>query len=236
MSKTLQELLILGPEFYFGHEGEGDQGDQQGDQNGESGNDSNASGGDSQGASGDSSTATDDDDDKDDDDKDVDGLKSALAKERRERRKLEKAAAAREKADADEKSKEADAVAHAQKKEQEARDKVSKLASGLLQRELDSAIRKEAEKQGFIDPADAIDGVDRNSLTYEQDDEDPTDIDIDAKSIEKVVKGLAARKPHFIKTGTDDGQRTGGGFGGGAQGDRKDKDAALKAKYSALNH
>ena len=231
MTAKLHDLLILGPEFYFGHEGEEDG---QGNPTGESGNDPDGQGGDHQGAS---SSSSGDGDGDGDDDKDIDGLKSALAKERRERRKLEKDAAARQKAEDDKKSKDADEVAHAQKKTQEAQDRIAKLSAGFLQRELDGALRKAAEKQGFIDPADAIEGVDRSSLTYEQDDEDPTDIDIDEKSIEKAVKALAARKPHFLKTGTDDGQRTGGGFGGGSSGDRKDTDATLRSLYPSLgNH
>lgn len=231
MTANVHELLILGPEFYFGHEGEENG---QGDQTSNSGDDPDKQGEDSQDNSNGSTTDADDDDDKDKD-KDPAGLKSALAAERRRAKAAERELNRLKKAEEDKKSADEDAVAHAQKKEQEAQDRINKLSAGFLQRELDSALREAATKAGFIDPADAIDGVDRNSLTYEQDDENPADIDIDEKSVEKAVKALAAKKPHFIKTGTDDGDKTGGGFGGGNSGDRKDKDAALKAKYSALN-
>src|SRR6478609_2386089 len=102
----------------------------------------------------------DDEGDADDDDEetpgDLDGLKKALAAER----KLNK-----------QKDKDLRAVARREAAAQKA---------------------KEAdEKSNFIDAADAIEGVDWESLEVEQDDDDPSIVTIDAKKVLSQVKALA---------------------------------------------
>src|SRR5690606_19230575 len=87
-----------------------------------------------------------------------------------------------------------------------------RLAASLLKRDLDDAIK--AAAKDFIDPDDALRGIDRSKLVFEQDEDDPTEITLDLKSIEREVKNLATKKPHFLKQGTDDGEPTGSQFGG----------------------
>jgi hypothetical protein len=202
-------------QFYFGREGEGDEGEGEGTDDG----DVEGTEGGQEGAGSASEDSSDDDDI--DDRKE---LKGALANERKARKAAEKRATAlakeKEQADLAKQTSEEQAIARAEKAEQQK----EKLAAGFLNRELESAIRRAARDEGFIDPADAIDGVDRNAMNFEQDEDDPSEVTIDTKSITKAVKALAAKKPHFIKSGTDDGEETGGKFGRGGKGDRKDTD------------
>jgi len=159
------------------------------------------------------------------------GLRSALRKERAERKaheaelkELRKEREERELADKSEAEKE-------KIRADKATERVTKLATGLLNDKLDSAIR--AAAKDFIDPTDAIAGVDREALVYEQDSDDPSKITIDAKSIERAVKAVATAKPHFLKTGTDDGEKTGSQFGGTKKTESTKADD-LRALYPGL--
>lgn len=217
---TLDELAVFLPAVIFGAEGETDgAGEPTGDQ-----------------SNNDGAGSDDDKDEPKDDgktDEDTSGLKSALAKER------SRAAAAEKALKAELKTREARELAEksdlekAQINEQKATERAERLSSGLLQRDLNDAIRTAAKAAGFIDVTDAIDGVDRTALSYTQDSDDPTNIEIDAKSIEAEVKKLATKKPHFIRSGTDDGEPTGSQFGGSAKKKTTTEDD-LKKKYPAL--
>jgi len=219
--QLLEELL---PAVIFGAEGDDDG--SPGD--GESGDDGDAG-----------SSADDDNDDdgqNDDDDeknKDTDGLKSALRKERARANAAEKALKAKTKAEEEAKLAEKTEIEQAQTREQQAKDRAEKLATGLLQRDLNDAIRQAARDLNFIDVDDAVQGVDRSSLVWTQDDDDPTDIVIDTKSVEREVKKLATKKSHFIRSGTDDGEPTGSQFGGSKK-KKTTQDDELKKKYPAL--
>jgi len=162
----------------------------------------------------------DDDPEEDDDPKDdkagknTAGLRSALQKERaaakaaeRELKKLKKEKEDRELAEKSE-------LEQAQAKEKTATERAQKLAAGLLKRDIDDAIRRAAEKAGFTDTEDAVNGVDRSTIISEQDDDDPSDIKVDSASVKAAVKALATKKPHWIKQGTEDGEPSGGKFGG----------------------
>lgn len=175
-----------------------------------------------------------DEDEEDDkaDKRDTKGLLAALAAERqahkvaeRERKKLQKE---KDEKDLSEKTD----IEQAQIKEKTASEKVQKLAAGLLKRDIDKAIKDEAEKLKFLDPNDAIDLIDRSKLVYEQDDDDPSKVTIDLAIVKAQVKDLATRKPHFLSKGTNDGEPTGGGFGGSKnQNGKKSDDDILKERY-----
>jgi molecular chaperone GrpE (heat shock protein) len=174
------------------------------------------------------------------DSKDLTGLKSALSAERearkaeeKERKRLAKELQTRKEAEEQEELKKKSDLEQAQIKEKAATDKATKLAEGFLREKLDTAIRNAASN--FVDPTDAIDKIDRSKLTYEQDSDDPSKVTIDMKSVEKAVKDLATKKPHFLKTGTPDGQPTGGQFGGsGNQNNKQTPEEVYKERYSAL--
>lgn len=206
-----------------GAEGDGDQG---GDDSSDSGDDD-----------------SDDTDDEGNDDsgntepqptaEDIARLQQALAKERRDNKRLTRENNRLTATKQQETTEEMTEVQRAKAAEQTAQAKADRLAAGLLRRDIDSAIRAEAEKLKFLDPTDAIDGVDRSSIIYDQDDEDPTDIAIELATVQAAVKALATRKPHFISRGTTDGDPTGSSMGG-SKGSKRSSEDALRAAYPSL--
>lgn len=203
--------ITLLPEFIIGAEGDPDDGSANSDASGD-----NSSDDDGQDAGNEPDAGSDNTHDDADDPK-VKGLKAALEAERannkanlanaKELKRLQRVLADAELAKKDD-------AERLQIELDEARSRGTRLAEGLLKRDLNDAIKTAAKTLGFIDINDAIDGVDRASLVYEQDEDDPTAITIDEKSIARAVKDLSTRKPHFVRTGTDDGEPTGGQFGG----------------------
>lgn len=174
-------------------------------------------------------------DDKSGDKEDTKGLKSALEKERKERKRLEKELKAKQKAEDEAADKDKSEAEKAKGRAEKAEAAAKKLAEGLLTRDINDAIRKEAEKLKFLDPNDAIELVDRKLIESTQDEDDPSDIEIDLKTVAKVVKDLATRKPHFISKGTEDGQKTGSTFSGKQEGSKKTEEELLREAYPALN-
>lgn len=220
-------LLAIGD--IIGAEGDDDSGDQSGDDDGDEGDENDD----------DASDASEEHDDADD--PKVKGLKTALATERasnksnakelkRLERELKKAKAAQDEKELEEKSE----VEQAKTKATKAEEKATKLAAGLLKRDIDSAIEKAARDAGFIDIDDALSGVDRSKITFEQDEDDPSDIDIDLATVKAEVKGLASRKKHLIRSGTEDGEPTGSTFGGSKRKKGKLDDDSLKERYPSL--
>lgn len=204
----------------------GAEGDEE-NSNDESGNDEQDQEETPKGSSSDSSDNSEHDDA---DDPKVKGLKKALETERRERKRLERDAKTRQDADEEAELKTKTEVEQANIREQKATEKAAKLAQGMLRTSLNAAIAKAASN--FIDPNDAIDGVDRSAFSFTQDEDDPSEITIDVKTVEKAVKDLATKKPHYLKTGTDDGEPSGSNF-------RRQKkatgDEAYKEHYPSLN-
>lgn len=181
-----------------------------------------------------------DDPDGDDGDKgetkskeDFDALQKALAAERRTTKRLARENT-RLKATKETKEAEKDeSVEEAKQREQAATARAEKLAAGLLKRDIDTAIKEAARDLKFLDVEDALNGVDRSAIVFDQDDDDPTDIDIDEDTVKAAVKALATRKPHFLNRGTDDGDPTGSSFGGTRKKKQADEEA-LRAHYPSL--
>lgn len=188
-----------------------------------------------------------DDEDEDDDEgssdegeekkgaaKDDSGLKSALSKERRERKKLEKQLRKATKAQEEANDKDLKDSDKAIKAAEKAQEQTVKLAAKLKDNAIDMKILKFASKFNNVD--DAIRLVDRKLIEVEQDEDEPADIEIDETSVEEAVKQLAKAEPHLVKKDGDEGasDRSGSKFGGKS----KDKDSStedeLKEKYPAL--
>ncbi len=224
------QLLLAQPTLtFFEGEGDGDSGDA-GD-SGDSGDDA----GDSGDSSGDDSGDSGDDgkgDEGDDKGRDTAGLKSALEKERRDRKRLEKEAKQlrREKEEREnaEKSEVDKATGEAEKRTKQ----VTALATKLKTNALNTAILKAAQASKFRDSDDALALVNRSDIGVEQDEDDPAEIEIDEKSVEAAVKALAKKKPHLL-IAEGDTDPSGSSFGRRKSKDDLD-DEALKAKYAAL--
>jgi hypothetical protein len=201
----------LWPEVIFGREGEGDGSGDAGE------------GGDGDG-----------DDDGDNSDEDFANLEKALAAERRQNkakdRELRRALAGK----AQKEESENEDLETTKKDLQSTKAKAEKLAAGLLQRDINAAITRAADKLKFVDAEDAINGIDRTTLVFDQDEDDPTDIDIDEDSVMAAVKKLAAKKPHFLTKGTEDGESTGSPMGGSRKRDKKTTEDQLREHYPSL--
>lgn len=219
---TLSDMEELLPAVIFGAEGEG-EGDSSSDSgdNGDNGEDAGSD-------SGNADEGTNGEDDKDP----AAGLKSALQKERARANRLEKEAKARAKADEARALAEKSEIEQAQIKLQQAEDRAARLSTGYVNTAIERAIEKAASE--FIDPDDAIQGVDRKAITFEQDDEDPSIVKVDAKSVKAAVDALAKKKSHLLKAGTNDGEPTGGQFGGSGSKKKSTTEDELRAKYPSL--
>lgn len=228
--KQLEVLIDNLPEFIFGAEGEEDAGSDSSDSSNESGSSSNEAGGAAGSSSDDDSQDSSHDDANDDATK---GLKRALEAERRENKANKKELARLAKAEEDRALADKTEVEQATIRAERATERANKIAAGLVTRDLNDAIKAAAEKLNFIDTSDALEGVDRKELTVEQDEEDPTNITIDLKQIERLVKDLATKKPHFLTRGTDDGEPSGSQFGNKQQKKKSSADA-YKDAYPSL--
>jgi len=219
-----EEFWSLWPGVILGAEEDGDSNDDEGsdDENDENQGDDDAEG---------SDDSADDENQSKEDDKAK--LLKALAAERRNNKKLDRENRRLKAAKATEDSEEKTTIETAQNREREANARAEKLAAGLLQRDINAAITRAAQELKFLDPDDAISGVDRGLIIADQDDEDPTDIDIDMDTVKAAVKALATKKPHYLSTGTDDGKPSGSPFGG--KGKKKvNEEEALRELYPSL--
>lgn len=118
-------------------------------------------------------------------------------------------------------------------KRERAEEKNQRLAAGYLRSALDREIERAARDAKFRDTDDALQLVDRSLITYEQDEDDPSEVDIDRKTVQQAVKKLADRKKHLIASGTEDDEPTGSRFGGPRKKSRTSEEA-LRQKYPGL--
>lgn len=185
-----------------------------------------------------------DDDDSDDDDEgddkkqqgktdDNDGLKSALQKERLERKRLAREAKAM-KARLDEiDSKDKSETDKAKEDASKAQSRAEKLAQRLRDSAVDNVILKLSSGLKFRDADDALKLIDRSALDVEQDDEDPSEVEVDESSVKAALEALAKAKPHLIVAeGQED--KSGSKFGGGRKSTQATEDEAMRSKYPAL--
>ena len=232
MQEFEQNIFSLLPEFIFGAE---DDDDPNADS---TGNDDNNSGdpgenndsGDDNGAN---NGGTNDEDD---------GRTKALKAERKLRSEAEKEAKRLARENEELRRKDLDELERTKAERddalsvrQEDQAKLAKLTEGFRRSAIIKAITDEATKQNFIDVADALAGVDEDSLGVEQDDDDPTQVTIDLKAVASAVKKLATSKPHYINKGTDDGDPTGSQFGGSRRKNKdEDTETTLRNRYPNL--
>lgn len=180
----------------------------------------------------------DDDDDDDDppkpDDQDTAGLKSALEKERKARKQLEKEARQLRKFKDEKESADLGESEKAKKKAADAETKVSKLADRLRTQAVDSAISKIAGRMKFRDVDDALAQVVRDTESWiEQDEDDPSEIEVDEGAVEKAVKALADKKPYLLDAEGEE-LPSGSKFNGKKKSGDEMSEEALRAKYPAL--
>lgn len=164
----------------------------------------------------------------------TDGLKSALQKERRERKRLEREAKELKKFKDEAEGKTKSDTDKAKEDASKAESKAQKLAVKLRDSALDNAIIKAAGGLKFRDIDDALKLVDRDAIDIEQDDDDPSEIDLDEESVKTALEKLAKAKPHLI-VAEGQGEKSGSKFNGGKKPSKQTDEDVLRSKYPALN-
>lgn len=202
---------------------------------------------------GDKGGSGDDDENEDDDDNSGDGdddagddpvklkeklaaKEEALRKERSLRRKAEREARKKKRTRPEPDDKKKGADSELQKQLEAERQRGAKLAEGLRKKSIDDAILEAARNEGFIDPTDALTDDIRKEVDWDQDEEDPTDIDIDEESVIDAVKNLAAKKKHLVGEAPPKNP-SGGKFKkrrGSGDKDEKSEEQVMKERYPAL--
>jgi len=176
-----------------------------------------------------------DEEEKEDKDKpeNTDALKSALRKERNLRKKEERERKALAKRIEDFDNKEKSETDKAKEDASKAESKALRLAAALKTTAVDNAIIKSAQKLKFRDIDDALKLVDREAIDIDQDEEDPSNIDLDEESVKSALETLAKTKPHLILA---DGQedKSGSKFAGSRKSQKDMDEDALIDKFPAL--
>lgn len=187
------------------------------------------------------------DEDEEDDDEDEDpekkgtkkpenndALKSALQKERGERKKLtrENKALAKFKEEAESRDKsDTDKAKDDATKE---KLKTAKLATRLKDTAVDNVILKLGTKLKFRDIDDALKLIDRSTIEVEQDEDDPDEVEVDETTVTTALEALAKAKPHLIVAEGQE-EKSGSKFNGGKKSTKEADEEMLKGKYPALN-
>lgn len=163
----------------------------------------------------------------------VQGLKSALRKERLEHKKYKRRYLAEKrkndgKSSDDDKSK--DNKDDKETKDTGPSEREKKLAAKLKDQAVDQSVIKWATKLGFADPEDAAALVNRRDIIVDQDEEDPDIIEVDDESVEDVVKDLAKKKKHLL-TRNSGGPKSGSKMGGRKKGSKGLSDDKVREKF-----
>lgn len=213
----LLNAVIIGRENDDDNDGDGEDGDDEGndgeDNDSEDGEDGSQ-------------------DDADKPDEETARLKEALRKERKLRRDAQREA--KQLKQGKQTEEDSKASEEAQKRVEASEAKTAKLAAKLLNKEISDAVLAEARRLKFIDPTDALTDAVLKEVDAHQDEDDPSDIDIDTDSVKDAVKALADSKKHLIAK-PNDGDPSGTKFSG--KGGKKDSDATkekLLADYPSL--
>jgi hypothetical protein len=222
ITMTIELPFWLRNTIIFGREKDEDKG-EEGDGEGDDGEDDGEESGEGEGGEGGSSSDGDD----------TEGLKKALVAERREKRKLERENKRLKKAQDSSKQDEEKDLAETKKSLSTEQEKTRKLAARLLNGARDAAILKVARDLGFIDETDALTDDIRQAVDVDQDDEDPSEIDIDEDSVKRAVKALATKKKHLVGEVNDE-ERSGSKYRRDKKVDEKTADEKLKDMYPSL--
>jgi hypothetical protein len=212
LPKHLQNLIIRGAQDDDGDESEEDSDDEKSGDEGE-----------------------EEEQEKDDKAEDTTALKSALQKERRARKNNERELKKLQKLVAEQGDKEKSESDKAKEQASTAESKAQKLAVKLRDSAIDNAIIKVSGKLKFRDVDDALLMVDRDAIEVDQDEDDPTQIELDEGSVETALQALAKKKPHLILA-DGQGEPSGGKFGGSRKSPEKLQDAEMMERYDAFKN
>lgn len=169
---------------------------------------------------------------------DTSGLKSALQKERADRKALEKELKAFRDAQKAKEDAEKSDIDRLTDDNSGLAAKLERLTQGYRDNAIERAVLEAATKANFRDASDALRAEVLRDLPFEQDEDDPSKITVDAAEVTRRIKALAQAKPHYVQAEAPAPRpsRTGSKFGGSTTGKQTGDDAraALIAKYPAL--
>lgn len=166
--------------------------------------------------------------------KDPSGLQSALRKERLERKRLAKELKDLKKFKEEVEGKDASESDKANKKATKLEQTNAKLATKLRTQAVEMAITKYAGE--FQDAEDAVMRL-RDQVNADQDEDDPSEIEIDFDEVQRLVKKLAKDKPYLLrqKEGEEEElEPSGSRFAGKGKSNQELDDEKLRQKYSSL--
>lgn len=207
--------------------------DPPGDQDDDSDDDDDGDDGD-EGTGDDGKKKEGDEGKKEGDEDAADNLKKALRAERKQRKQFERELKQLRQLQTDKKDGDDGEAAKLQKKADNAEAKATRLAERLLKTAVDGAIVKAATKLNFRDVDDALAQVKWDLEAWvDQDEDDPSEIEVDAEAVERAVKKLAESKKYLLKV---DGETDPSGSKFGGKGNNNDalSEQKLREKYSAL--
>lgn len=171
---------------------------------------------------------------KDDGENAAENLKKALRAERKQRKQFERELKQLRQVQSDKKSGDEGEVAKLQKKVDAGEAQTTKLAAALVKVKVDSAIVRAATKFKFRDVDDALVQVKRDVEAWvDQDDDDPSEIEVDEEAVAKAVKKLADSKKYLLEV-DGEGEPSGSKFGGKGNDNGALSEEKLREKYSAL--
>lgn len=238
------DIQIIGFE-----DGDDDEGDEDEDADGDDeGDDEGSSDGDDEDADEDDEEGSEDDEDdsKPKSKKDTKGLVSALRKERMARKKAERLLRAAQAKNKPPVKKEDPPKTKAKAKDEEEdegdddassaelateRAKGERLAKRLKDNAVDTAILKFAGD--FKDPSEVLALIDRKDIEVDQDEDDPSLVEIDEESVEDAVKAFRKKKPHLLKS-KEQRVPSGSKFGGRKKKSNEPSEQELRKKYPSL--
>lgn len=165
---------------------------------------------------------------------DTSGLKSALQKERADRKALAKKLAAYEKSEQDRTDAEKTEIQRLIDQDQRKTAKLQQLAEGFRKSKIEAAVIKAARAEGFTDPTDAIRQEVLMAIGVEQDEDDPSQVTIDETSLKKAIQDLAKAKPHYKAAAQQKPPPSGSKFGGSSTPPAQTEQQKLAALYPAL--
>lgn len=165
---------------------------------------------------------------------DVSGLKSALEKERNDKKALDKELKAFRKKEEERLAAEKTEIERATDTATKESARVAKLSAGFRRNAVNSAVLEAARAAKFLDPSDALRPEVLDAIGVEQDEDDPSNVTIDRASVVKAVKALAASKKHYVGAEVKVTPKSGSQFGGSGTGNMTADEKALAEKYPAL--
>ena len=176
---------------------------------------------------------------EDDGKPDVDKLKSALKKERQLRRGLSKELRGLKQFKEGKETEENAEETKASKQLPGLKATNQKLAAALRKQAVEMAITRHASALNFHDPEDAVSRL-WEKVEVDQDDDDPSTVDIDDDEVVDLLKDLAKKKPYLIRSESGKGEEETELSPSGSKFNQKRKtgtqvdDATLAARFPAM--